>query len=251
MYIYKLKNVALGAPVILPDNIKNSKAINALVRDENHHRDYDDQKCFFRCLALHQGASIYALEGYTTQLKRDFEQHTKRCYDSGVDMSQIPALEVHFKVSINIYALQQDGTGMLKYLSNLTYNTMHLNLYENHFSYIKHFSKYAKRYICSTCRRVFTQTDNLKRHAKTCSTDVCEIYIGGKYRNKKSIFEELDAIDINVPEKLRHYPMQHPRVMYVLNTYRQRRQFVPTYLDILNQPTLCVTVIHRGLSIRL
>ena len=121
-------------------------------------------------------------------------------------MAQIPALEVYFKVSINVYSLQQDASAKALYLSKLSYNTMHLNLFENHFSYIKHFSKYAKKYICEICRRVFNRSCHLKRHAKVCSTEIREIYVGGKYRNKNTIFEELEALEINVPEALRYYP---------------------------------------------
>ena len=75
------------------------------------------------------------LERHTEQLKRDFEQHTKKCFDSGIDISQIPVLEVYFKVPINVYSLQQDASAKVLYLSKLQYNTMHLNLLENHFSY--------------------------------------------------------------------------------------------------------------------
>ena len=45
---------------------------------------------------------------------------------------------------------------------------MHLNLFENHFNYIKHFSKYAKKYICETWRRVFNNPgilNDMPRHA--------------------------------------------------------------------------------------
>ena len=33
-----------------------------------------------------------------------------------------------------------------------------------------------------------------------------EIYIGCKYRNKKTIFEELEALEISIPEEFRYYP---------------------------------------------
>ena len=83
---------------------------------------------------------------------------------------------------------------------------MHLNLFENHFSYIKHFSKYAKKYTCEICKWVSNKCCHLKRHAKKCSTKIEEFYIGGKYRNKKTIFEELEALEISVPEELKYYP---------------------------------------------
>ena len=100
----------------------------------------------------------------------------------------------------------EDRTATIVRLSKLQYEPLHLNLYENHFSYIKHFKTYAKRYKCNACSRVFNRANNLKRHAKECLLETEEIYIGGKYRNKKNLFELLDNEAIHVPEELRYYP---------------------------------------------
>ena len=46
-YVTKLKDVALGAPIDLPDNVKfNSGLINFSA---------EDHLCFFRCLAVFKG----------------------------------------------------------------------------------------------------------------------------------------------------------------------------------------------------
>ena len=157
-------------------------------------------------LALHQGGSIHGLEQKTDQLKQEFEQrYANISFDDGVEMVHLPALEVYFKVPINVYSLQQDGRAKVLYLYKLEFEVMHLNLFENHFSYIKHFSKYAKKYTCEICKRIFNQCCHLKRHAKKCSTEIEEIYIGGKYRNKTTIFEELEALEISIPEELRYF----------------------------------------------
>ena len=57
-----------------------------------------------------------------------------------------------------------------------------------------------------TCKRIFNTSRNLTRHAKDCSLEVRERFKGGKYRRKKTIFEELDDIDICVPEPIRNCP---------------------------------------------
>ena len=56
------------------------------------------------------------------------------------------------------------------------------------------------------CKKVFNQCTQLKRHAKKCSTEIEEIYIEGKYGNMKTLFEELEALEISIPEELRYYP---------------------------------------------
>ena len=61
---------------------------------------YQDNNCFFRCLALHQGASIHALEGHTKNLKTQLEEHTKLVFGQAVTLGHIPAIEVKFYVSI-------------------------------------------------------------------------------------------------------------------------------------------------------
>ena len=83
-------------------------------------------------------------------------------------------------------------------------STMHLNLFEKHFSYISNFKSYAKKYQCPTCSRIMNQNCHLLRHIKKCQSEVEEIFKGGKYRNKKTLFELLDTIGIYVPEDDRY-----------------------------------------------
>ena len=46
------------------------------------------------------------------------------------------------------------------------------------------------------------------RHEKTCNALITHKFPGGMYRSTKSIFEELDDVDICVPENLRFYPFR-------------------------------------------
>ena len=45
-------------------------------------------------------------------------------------------------------------------------------------------------------------------HEKTCNALIAHKFPGGVYRSTKSIFEELDDVDICVPENLRFYPFR-------------------------------------------
>ena len=67
--------------------------------------------------------------------------------------------------------------------------------------------KFAKKYQCNACDRMFNQTKNLNRHAKICCAEIEEIYVGGKFKPNETLFERLESwkIGINVPEKERYY----------------------------------------------
>ena len=166
---------------------------------------YEDQNCFFRCLSLHQGANLFGLEKSTKKLKLEFEEHTGLNFDDGMLLEQVPAAEIKFNVAINILSLKEDGSADIIYLSRLDYKPMYINLYENHCSYIHNHQKYAKHYKCSECDRSFNRSDNLKRHAKVCTTEVKEVYIGGKFRTNDTIFERLERVGIKVKEEDRYY----------------------------------------------
>ncbi len=192
----------IGHPPELPDYIKNSRAMHTLVRNHGNNYPYSDNKCFFfRCMALHQGESIYGLEKRTERLKKELESYIGYNLDEGIFLEHIPDCEIKFKVAINIYNLKENGDADILYLSRLDYRPLHLNLYENHFSFIKDFKIYSKRYQCSQCERLLTQSCHLTSHAKICCTDIKEVFIGGKYKTNDTLFERLEKIGINIPEE--------------------------------------------------
>ena len=146
--------------------------MNALTHHRNNHNnEFKDNKCFFRCLALHRGAKITGLERLTNRLMSNFENHTDNSFKNGVNISHLPAIEVFFHVFVNVYSLGEDGSADIIYLSKLPYEPMHINLYRNHFSYITKFKTYAKRFQCQMCDRIFDQSCNLKKHVKTCCVE--------------------------------------------------------------------------------
>ena len=116
----------------------------------------------------------------------------------------LPALEVYFKTSVNVYSLGEDGKADVVRISKVNYDLMHLNLYQEHFSYIKDFPKYAKQFRCVNCERVLSRNVNLRNHVKTCSIESEECYRGGKYRNRKNVFDQLENVGIDVPKELRY-----------------------------------------------
>ena len=135
----------------------------------------------------------------------EIENHTGQSFKNGVNLSHIPAFEVFFKVSINIYSLQEDGSCEVVYLSRLSYSSMYLNLYKTHFSFISKIDSYSKRYQCMMCESIFDRVDNLKRHTRVCCTDIKESYNGGKLKPPETIFDWLEKEGINVPKEDRFY----------------------------------------------
>ena len=194
--IYPLENVPIGAGITLPTYTKDARAIISLTHDENHGHQFTDNNC----LALHQGARIHALEKKANALRTEYEGFTKTLFKDGVEVKHLPALEIYFQIAINVYELHEDRTAHALRLSKLDLPVMHLNLYKNNCSYIKDFKKYAKKYTCQVCGRIMKDSSNIKRHTKGCSIEVKEIYIGGKWKGKKNIFQLLDAEGLKVPE---------------------------------------------------
>ena len=108
VFIFDMEDVPIGKPPTdLPDYIRTSRSINALTHS-NHQKPYTDQKCLFRCLALHEGVNIRGLEKATQRIKASFETHTGKSFDNGVNISHLPAIEVYFNVSINVYSQMEE-----------------------------------------------------------------------------------------------------------------------------------------------
>ena len=202
--VMSIRGVPIGAGVQLPAHIKNSKSIVSLTRDEHNGHNYNDNLCLFRGLALHFGAAMHSLEGPTKRLKVSIEEHTGKSYDEGVEVSMLSTIEIFFNVAINVYSLQEDKIAKTVRISNLDYkadNVMHLNLYENDFSYIKKFQPYAKKFQCLNCSRILNKACNLQNVKLTSRRYYWEVSIA-----IRKLFLNLDTIDIHVPECDRYDP---------------------------------------------
>ena len=196
--------------VTLPDYLKHNKAVVGLAKDE-HGATYNDNLCLFRCLALHQGCDVRHLEAtvvtlyakYTDTLVHDF---------AGVTIDDLHKVESKFKTNVVVYQLEEIDNG--KTMAELVrrspaqyQETMYLNLYEAHFSYIKDIRMYSHSYKCSKCEQALWKCPyDLHRHELTCEAGVNQIYKGGVYRPPSSIFERLDDEGIIASPVLRYFP---------------------------------------------
>ena len=184
--------------VILPDYVKNNKAIVGLAKDE-HGAIYNDNLCLFRCLGLHLGRDVTTLyEEYTDQPVWKFE---------GVVIDELIKVESVFEVNIVVYNLREESAQLVRRSLGKHDNTMYVNLYESHFSYIKDIRMYSHSYKCSKCENsLWKYPSLLKRHDLTCEAGVRHVYNGGVYHPPPSVFERLDDEGVDVSDSLRFYP---------------------------------------------
>ena len=188
----------------LPDYVKNNKAIFGLEKDCYSKTTYNDNLCLFRCLALHLGREAAALYAeYTDTSVHDF---------AGVTLDELDKVETTFKTNVFVYKLVEIADGkttaelVRRSMGHYT-ETMYLNLYEAHFSYIKDIRMYSHSYKCSKCEQALWKSPyHLHRHERTCTEGIKRVYKGGVYRPPSSIFERLDDEGIIVEDVLRYYP---------------------------------------------
>ncbi len=219
----------LRSSTLLPSFIVNNKAVVSLECDKNSGLPYNDNLCFFRCLAVHNGCHTKNLERDTSHYFERFMQ-TRQSDEAfrGVTLEELPDLEKRFEVNIFVYTLekaQPDGevsdqdnsthqdrtnveiTARLLQRSHCKYNnTMYLNLYKNHFSYIKNINRYSKSFSCNRCQKMWKHVGKLHRHERTCDAQVKLKFPGGAYNLPPSIFDQLEDEGISVPHNMRYYP---------------------------------------------
>ena len=85
-------------------------------------------------------------------------------------------------------------------------STLYLNLYQNHFSYIKDLKKYAKSYSCSRCGKHWKHVGMLNRHERTCEAKVTYQFPGGAYKTPPTIFQLLEDEGLTIPDHLKFFP---------------------------------------------
>ena len=223
-FITKIRDHPIGRGKYLPGYIVDNIGITPLDRNIQTGKPYEDNLCFFRCLALHNGC-------HTKNLERDTKHYYQQYRDAGlskkkfhgVKLSELDQLEKVNEVNIQVYSLaptqthceeheeneenRPDISASLIRRSHRHYAcTLYLTLYENHFSYIKDLARYSKSFCWSRCGKYWKKGFRLNRHEKTCDGKVHLKYPGGAYHVPKTIFEELEDEGIIVPEEARYFP---------------------------------------------
>ena len=200
-FVNKILQHPLGCVgIVLPPHIKRNKSIIGL-ETESDCRPYVDHLCLFRCLGLHLGRDVTTLyQEYTDPPVRKFE---------GVVIDELHKVESVFEVNIVVYNLGAESAQLVRRSLGKHDNTMYVNLYEPHFSYIQDMKSYSHSYMCSKCEdSLWKYPSWLEKHEMTCESGVRHVYNGGVYHTTPSIFQRLDDEGITVPEALRFYPFR-------------------------------------------
>ena len=82
---------------------------------------------------------------------------------------------------------------------------MYLNNYENHISCIIDHSRFANKFQCEKCNKMFKRQWRLKRHYTNCYERTKYIFPGGFQKNQETIFDKLESLTLYVPETKRYY----------------------------------------------
>jgi hypothetical protein len=222
--VFSLVDYTLGGGVILPDYISRKKCIISLNRDKSKNI-YNDNLCFFRCLTYHLYPQLYIInrDNFEMQAHRYFEEYKtyiQTYHDEvrsvvlldsfkgfkGVSLSNIFLLESCFKININIYELHEDFSCSSVYKSIESFeDTMNLNNFKTHLSYIVDFQQYSLKFKCTYCTKLFKRKHDWKRHERSCSKIENVCFQGGFMKQNLTIFEELDSFSIHVPIEERFY----------------------------------------------
>ena len=197
--------------VNLPDYVKHNKAIVGLEKDHHRNAIYRDNLCLFRCLALHQGCDVRRLEATVATLYAKYSHEDVHDF-AGVTLEDLSKIEATFDVNVVVYKLV--ATGNEKTMAEIVRRslcsyaqTMYLNVYETHYSYIKDIHKYCHSYRCRKCGdSLWKWQRDLHRHESVCVGGIRRIYPGGVYQPSPSIFQRLDDEGFAVIEDLKYYP---------------------------------------------
>ena len=136
-------------------------------------------------------------------LFQDYCQHfqVKPQDFEGIALDQFPELKKYFEAQLFAMFLKEDGTAKTLYLSQASFpSKIYMNVYQNHLSLIKDIKMYSKQYICNRRDKLFARMENLNKHQSKCDGTVKYVFPGGVYKNKLSVFEELDEMGVQVCE---------------------------------------------------
>lgn len=185
--------------------IQNSSNIVSLISPYKNLTPYRDKRCIFRCLTFH----VHGLELYksSSQFEKQVEEYIKSYSstvkkfdeDKGMLFKDLPLFEQFCKRNVFVYQLNSQQVGVIVHKSLGRFDDdMHLNLYEDHLSYIKNIDVYCKKFECGSCQTLFKRRSDLARHASSCKKATRLVFPGGYYTPNKTIFSELRELGIDV-----------------------------------------------------
>ena len=134
---------------------------------------YDDNRCLFRCIAVHRGAHVRDNMRKTKELEKSFFTQRPGLRNRLTD-KHLSLLEKHFKQGIAAYEVQPNGDFVLTHIpanyDQVGIPLLNMGLYDGHAFLITDLKQVAGTYTCGDCQARFDRADNLARHvANNCS----------------------------------------------------------------------------------
>ena len=151
----------------LPDWLRNKRGVLSL-------DTYRDNRCLFRCIAVHRGADVRRNMRKTRELEESFFAQRPGLRNRLTD-KHLPLLERHFKQGIAAYTVQPNGDFVLTHLP-VNYDrvgrlVLTMGLYDGHVFLIRDLKQVTGDFTCRDCQARFTRIDNLMCHATNrCSS---------------------------------------------------------------------------------
>ena len=146
----------------LPDWLRNKRGVLSL-------DTYQDNRCLFRCIAVHWGAKRRYNMRATRVLEESFFAQRPGLRNR-LTYRHLPLLERHFKQGIAAYTAQPNGDFVLTHLpahyDQVGRPVLTMGLYDGHAFLILDLKQVAGAYTCGNCQARFTRNDNLMRHAR-------------------------------------------------------------------------------------
>ncbi len=212
-HVYPIVNrpIGRGERGTFPKWLVENRGLDPLEKDKNTGKLYNDNLCFFRCLARHQGYGLKNLETKTKQLASKYVATLDNPLKfTGVTLTELHRLDKLFGIQTLVYSLEEDGKVELVHRPATRLNqkevqdALKLNVYNSHFSYIKDMKSFSHCYVCSRCENSFPKAHRLYRHEQSCQAKIRFKYPGGVYHSSKTIFEKIQDEGITVDEELKY-----------------------------------------------
>ena len=150
---------------LLPDWLRNKRGVLSL-------DTYRDNRCLFRCIAVHRGAHVRDNMRATRALQESFFAQRPGLRNRLTD-KHLHLLETHFTQGIAAYTVQPNGDFVLTHppapYDRVGRPVLTMGLYDNHAFLILDLKQVAGDYTCGNCQARFTYSHNLTRHASRCS----------------------------------------------------------------------------------
>ena len=127
--------------MVFPDYVKNNHGLMNV--------SGDNDLCFFQFLAVHRDGDRRWYERNAQKLFNDYCTHFEIVYNAftGVNLSDFVDFEDFFKINLVVYELEGGVAKLVQRSWALYFETMRLNIWENHLSLIVDFEHYCSVYI--------------------------------------------------------------------------------------------------------